>query len=750
MEGNRGVTRRRFIQTSATAVAGAGIGLSFLEQLSAQTFRPAKGLSTVTNLITCCGICDSVCGMRATIKDGVLAFVEGHPDDLHGAGKLCAKGKSAPAIVYDPDRLKYPMRRTNPEKGLGKDPGWVRISWNEALDLVATKLLETIDRYGRDSILVLSRPKPDIWMRFVNAIGTPNRSDHLDTCYQVQKIVQGKVFGERMFGHDLANSKYILAFGWDMPAKGKNVYTQTVAKGKRKGAKFVFFSPYRSATANLADEYFPIRPGSDLAVVLAMIHVILEEELYNKEFLESFTNFPDYREEILAHFAPYTPEWAEELSDVPAKDIARIAREFAVTRPGIAPSHKKSLGANYSNGASLQHALAILNILNGSIDRPGGLFYQRLPKIPSVDAIYPPPPYPPKNGICVDEKDRHPFVKASGQGMWSTLAHGLLRKYPGKIQMAFSLLYTHMSMPNCKEAAEALATIPFFVVIDPLPNEVTDLADVVLPLATWVEGSDLVPRNYHGLYPQVFVRQPLVPAQYEAKGIGWIAIELGKRTFPEYFKKPDGSWLSMGEILDEKVRRAGLAESFAAFKQAGLWSNPQPFVPKTVFPTPSGKLNIYVQEFADKGFDPLPGWMPKREEPSNEYPFYLVTTIPAVHRRNSTQNNAYLNEIMPTNFVLLHPQTAQELGVRNGEVVRIRSRVGAIQLPVKVSPAIRPDCVLVPHGFGHQSRLLTLAYAKGARDGDLVPSQTMDDILERRDVGGSSCIMDAVVRVEKL
>lgn len=744
------LSRRQFMELAGAGAATVAFGDSLFSKLFAAQLQPARGLSTAQTLVTACGICDSICGMKATVVDGVLKFVEGLPEDLHGHGKLCGKGKSAPGVVYDPDRLKYPMKRTNPKKGWNEDPGWVRISWNEALDLVAQKLLETIQNYGADSVLVLSRPKPDIWMRFVNAIGTPNRVDHLDTCYQVQKVVQGKVFGARLFGHNLENSRYILSFGWDMPAKSKNVYTWPVAEAKRKGCKLVFFSPFRSATANLADEYFPIRPGSDLAVALAMIKVILEEELYDRDFLENYTNFPQYRQQILDHFAPYTPEWAEELSDVPAADIVRIAREFATTRPGIVPSHKKSLGANYANAAPLQHALAILNILNGSVDRPGGLFYQRLPNIPSVDAIFPPPPYPPKNGIWIDGKDMHPFLKAAGQGMWSTLADGMLRKYPGKIKFGITNLYTHMSMPNCREAFEALATIPFFVVIDTLPNEVTLLADVVLPLATWVEGSDLVVREYRGLYPQVVVRQPLGAPQYEAKGIGWIAIELGKRAFPEYFKKPDGSFLTMGEILDEKVKRAGIAESFAQFKQMGVWSKEQPFVPKTTFPTSDGKLHIYVPEFADKGFDPLPAWMPKREEPSADYPFYLITSIPAIHRRNSTQNNRFLHEIMPTNYVMIHPRAAQRLGVQDGDRVKVKSRVGEVQLPVKVSPQIREDCVLIPHGFGHQSRLLTLAFGKGARDGDLIPAQSMDDILARRDVGGSACIMDAVVRVERV
>jgi thiosulfate reductase/polysulfide reductase chain A len=206
----------------------------------------------------------------------------------------------------------------------------------------------------------------------------------------------------------------------------------------------------------------------------------------------------------------------------------------------------------------------------------------------------------------------------------------------------------------------------------------------------------------------------------------------------------------MPEILDEKVKRAGIAASFSEFKQMGIWSDPQPFVPKTKFPTASGKLQLYVKDFADKGFDPLPFWIQKREVPSAEYPLYLVTTIPAVHRRNSTQNNRFLHELMPTNSATVHPDLATQLGIEAGDMVRVRSRAGEVSLPAMISPTIRPDCILVPHGFGHQSKLLTLAYGKGVRDGDLVPSQTMDDILARRDVGGSACIMDAVVNVEAI
>jgi len=316
--------------------------------------------------------------------------------------------------------------------------------------------------------------------------------------------------------------------------------------------------------------------------------------------------------------------------------------------------------------------------------------------------------------------------------------------------MGIILKYTPMGFPNPGEVAAELAKIPFTVCIDILPNEVIELADVVLPQALYLESADVVAREYHAFYPQVVVRQPVVAPQFETKTLGNICVAWGYKAFPAYFSNPDGTPINNAYVLDEKVKRAEIAENFAQLKQLGLVERKDPFVPKTKFPTADGKLQIFVKNFADKGFDPLPKWMPKRDEPSSQYPFYLLTVIPPVHIRATTENNRITNEITGTNQVHMNPGAARGLGLSEGDLVKVRSRVGEIQLPVRLTESIRPDCVLVPHGFGHKSRLMTVAYGKGAQDAALIPGQSMDDILARRDVGGSGCIMDAVVSVTKV
>ena len=403
------ITRRNLIQVSGTA-AGVAAMPGSLDAFDEFFKKAAAAEANVSKMITCCGVCSPACGMQATVQDGVVKFIEGLPGDAHGEGHLCGKGAAGAGFLYDPDRLKYPMKRTNPKKGFDVDPGWVRISWQEALDTIAAKMGDTIQAHGTEVALFVTLPRPDLWARFMNAMGVVNRIDHIDECFQTDRIIQSYTTGGKTWCNDFENSKYILLFGWDLVAKAKIVYAGGVVKARYNGAKVVHFSPNYTATSRMASEWHTIRPGTDLAVALAMINVIVSENLYNKDFVDKYTNFAAYEREIRGHFAQYTPEWAAEISGVPAEAIARIAREFAASGASIAPAHKKTLCANYSNATQLVHCISILNILAGTVDRPGGRYFARTYSIPGVDAVYPPPAYPAKKGRRVDGRDKLPFV----------------------------------------------------------------------------------------------------------------------------------------------------------------------------------------------------------------------------------------------------------------------------------------------------------------------------------------------------
>lgn len=742
------LTRRNWMRlTGGAGVLSASPGLSAFEQF----FRPAGVRAADQTMVAACGVCSPACGMKATVRDGRLVFLEGLEGDTSGRGHLCGKGASGAGFLYDPDRLKYPMKRTNPRKGFDQDPGWVRISWAEALDTIAARFGEALKTYGAESLLFVTLPSPDYWTRFMNAIGVVNRVDHIDECFLTDRIIQRYTTGGKTWCNDFENSKYILLFGWDILAKTKLVYANGIVDARDNGAKIVCFNPQYSATARFATEWHSIRPGTDLAVALAIIQVLLQENLYNQEFVETYTNFAQYEKQIREHFQTYTPEWAEKESEVPAEAIRRIAREFGTMGPAIVPAHKKTLCANYANASQLVHAISILNILAGTIDRPGGRYFPRAVSIPTVDQIVPPPAYPPKQGRRVDGKDKLPLVLEDGGGIFSTTADGILNKYPGMIKACFFNAYTALGFPNPAHMEEALRSIPFTVTMDVLPTDTVSMSDIMLPSTTYLEVNDLVGREYYAKYPQVVARRAVVPAMFETRSIGYVAIELGKRMAPDYFKMPDGSWINPSAILDEKTKRAGLGASFAEFAAKGIYTNQQPFTPRTSFSVAGGtKCQIYVPQFAEKGGEALPSWKPKREIPSAQYPYYYLTFIPGVHKRNSTQNNRFLHEMFPTNSAMLSRELAGKLGVSEGQRIRITSRTGSIELPAHLTETLRPDVVMVAHGFGHRSRLLSLAGNLGVRDGDLIADQSPEEMVKAGNFAGSSCIMEAVVNIQPL
>jgi thiosulfate reductase/polysulfide reductase chain A len=740
------LTRRQLLQTSAAAL-GASKLLAGVDSF----FRPASPLGANTQqLITACGICSPSCGIKATIEDGTVRFLQGLPGDFSGDGFLCAKGASGLSLLYDPDRLKYPMRRSNPRKGLHEDPGWVRISWQEALDEIASRFNSYRQQFGAESLLFLSRATNEMMARLFRAIGAVNVVNHIDICYTADTVIMRWTVGGKTWIADVEESKYIISFGWDMVARSKIVNARGVVKAKERGAKLVVFNPEYNATAKLADEWYPIRPGTDLAVALALINVILSQNLFDREFVDNYTNFRDYEPQIRAHFSRFSPEWAEQQSDVPAEAIRRIATEFASTRPAIAPVHKKTPIANYMNSTQTAFALSILNILAGNIDRRGGRYFARTVSIPSDTTIFPPPTdFPPATGRRVDGRDRLPLAHPFNQGMFATLADGILNKYPGMIKGALLEAYGALAFPQPLQFLEALSTIDFVVVYDVLPNDTVNYADIVLPGATYLESSGLVARNFRAPYPQVTVRQPLVPAMYETRSTGFLGAELGRRMAPDYFRTPDGQWITQTALLEQQVKQAGIASSMAEFRSKGVFERPAPFTPRTTFNVPGNKCQIYVPQFEKDG-EPLPEWRPKAELPSPEYPYYYLTYIPPMHRRSSTQNSTVLHEMMPTNTANMNPQLAQKLGIHEGQRVRIRSRVGAIELPAHLTETLRPDCVMVAHGFGHVSHAMRLAGGHGARDGDVIPSRSIEELIAAKNFGGSGCIMDAVVAIDPL
>ncbi len=759
---NKGKLSRRAFLLASGAVVAAGAAGNFLlsgcqpkeaeapvETAPVETPAPARKLVSVDPEVTAtkfnvCGVCGAACAMIADIVDGRVWRLRGNPDDQVALGHLCVKGYTAHKDLYCPDRLKYPMKRTNPQKGPGVDPGWVKIDWDEAFKLTADAFNKAIAENGPQSIAFFSRNHD--WMdRLRQAIGTPNQIIHDSTCFTTYTAAwRGALgLGMRSYMMDIQNAKYILSFGWDIPSKAKNNQARDYIKAISNGAKCVCLDPKLTITGSLADEWIPIKPGTDLAFMLAMIRIIINEELYDKDYVEKYTFG---LEELKAAVQGYTPQWAEEITEVPAATIERIAREFATTRPAFVPTHKRDAGGpNYLNSWRTAFCTIILNALVGAWDREGGQIIPRRPSMLSFNEVFPPPEFPPMPKERIDGFEKHPVIADMRGGDFSTITEAILSGKPYSLKAALINKYNILSFPNAPRFAEALAKLDFVAVVEYWPSEMAQMADVVFPEPHFLEAGGMTPRDFTAYYPQIALREPVHDPLYDAKGFGAIITGIAKAMgLGNYFEG-----VSSGELNKARLEKLGTSWDELKASPNGLWTEEKPFKGREEWNTPSKKIELYSTLLKEKGFDPLPYWQPKKELPSADYPFYMLINRPPMHKMTATQNNELRMQLYSENSAIIHSKTAQKLGIKDGDEVIVESRVGKIKLKAQLREGIRPDCVCIEHGFGHWSKELTIAYSQGANDGDLIPNYSIEESLAFKCPGASVLMTDFCIKVSK-
>ncbi|MGQ9554684.1 MAG: molybdopterin-containing oxidoreductase family protein [Anaerolineae bacterium] len=735
-------SRRGFIKLGG-AVGG---GLLLSGRLRTLTPVPAAAQEQPEGaLYGVCDVCSMGCAYIAHLQDGRIVRLTGNPKDQTAEGKLCVKGYSGLRLLYDPDRIKYPMKRTNPEKGIGVDPRWVQISWDEALDTIAANLKQVRDDYGPQAIVLIARP--NTWARhFARTIGTPNHIAHNNTCYATHEVVwRATLTGKgKKWTVDYEHSRYILAFGWDGMGKSKNHWGRAVNRARMNGARLVVLDPRLSITAAKADEWIPIKPGTDLAFALAMINVIINEKLYDHQFVESYTTGLEQLREAVQE---YTPEWAAPLCEVPAQTIARIAREFATTKPAVVAHHKRDAGGpNYANSWRLSHCYVILDALVGSIDRPGGHVFDRafkLPDLPDLTDVFGLPDYPDGwKGPRIDGLEQFPILYSTGKGSFSTLANGILSQKPYPVKAAVVWKHNLLAFPDPPLLAEALKTLDFMVVSEILPSEMAQLADIVIPDYTYFEGSGLKPRDYHAMFPQVALREGLPPL-YEARSFSSVTLALLRKMGLEQYA-PES--LSGKAIMQEQLKVLGTTVEEIR-SNGGLFGDEKPLQPATEFGTPSKKIELYATVLEKEGYDPLPRWVPPRASTSQDYPYHLLIYRKPWERMTQSQNDPVFAEFWPENVALINCATGKELGISDGDDIYVESHVGKIKVRAKLTQGIRPDCVAIDHGFGHWSQGYSVAHGKGANEGDLIPALTVEEQLAVGDPGMGAMLEDFAVRV---
>jgi thiosulfate reductase/polysulfide reductase chain A len=707
------------LQIGAGAAGAAGVATASRSAALAELLGPARVGDRIERVPTYCDLCFWKCAAIASRKNGRLWKIEGNPADPLSRGRLCPRGTGGVGAHYDPDRLRAPLVRRR-RRG---DDEWVEVTWDEALSEVATKLDRLRREHGPEALAFFSHGiGGNFFKHLFRAYGTPNSvAPSYAQCRGPRDIGFQLTFGEDVSTPertDIADARCLVLLGSHLGENMHNSQVQEFAEAIGAGASVIVADPRFSVAASKAKHYLPIKPGTDLALLLAWMNVVVGEELYDRDLVAAHGyGFDAFRAEI----APWTPEWAYPITTIEPGVIRETAREMARHRPA-ALVHPGRHVTWYGDDAQRSRAVALLNALLGSWGRRGGFYYPAsfaVPKYPY--AAYPTPARQPVD----NPEGRYPFADLGlTNGIREATRTG--RPYPIKSWFVYATNLLQ-ALPDPEETIRAIQALDLMVVVDVVPSEIAGWADVVLPESVYLERhDDLNTEPFRE--PFVSLRQPVVESPADQKPGWWIARELaGKLGLASYFP-----WRDAEDYLDTRLRSAGL--SLVELKTQGVVVGPHR--PLNVeeghpleFPTPSGRIEFWSPQLAAAGFDPVPRYTAHPEPPAGY--FRLLFGRSPVHTFSRTQTNPILHEAMAENEVWVNADVVRRWGFAQGTKVRLVNQDGVVSGPIRVKATerIRTDCVYLVHGFGHTAKGLTRTVGRGASDAQLVTRYAVDPLM---------------------
>jgi anaerobic selenocysteine-containing dehydrogenase len=629
------------------------------------------------------------------VEDGKAVKIRGLESHPLNRGRLCPKGANALATIYSPDRLRRPLKRAN--------GGFTEISWDQALDEIAGKLQDLKKRFGPQvlgvfsgSIGVENLEMAGLVQRFKAAYGSPNFFSVESVCYRMRIRVRQMTFG-RYPVEEMDSNLYIL-WGHN-PDQSDFPLKFALKRNLDKGARLVVIDPKRIPIADRAEMYLRIRPGTDGALALAMMNVIINEKLYDRDFIEQHTFGFD---RLVPHVQQYTPEWAEEVTWVAAEDIRKLARLFAGTR-GASIFQGTCTHDQTANGTQNSRAFSILQAITGNINVPGGWVTSPSPRLGNV-------------GLSVEGEpvgsDQYPLFfelwgKKSPYGVVTVVPESIPEKLKAFLVAGGNPL---VSMPDSNAFRDSFRKLDLLVVHDLFMTETAKEAHYVLPACSHLEKWGLA-YNYNVCHcvPFLMLRKKCIEPLHESWSEWKFFTELAKRLgmedkFPwkteeemvAFELAPSG--FSFDHLLNEKPE--GVVYAAKSYeRQEGL------------FRSPSGRIEIYSEAFEKVGFDPLPTFLepergPKRGKKDflKKYPLILSTGSRNLYYTHSQHRNVEaLRKIYPEPMAEISPATAKQFGVQNGDPVVVETNRGQVRMKAGVDDRVADGVVLVPHGWGGEA-----------------------------------------------
>lgn len=759
--------RRNFVKLGAITAGIAALGKKFTNFAGAMELKEGGiDFSSKTKkerkvIPSSCWQCVSRDSVLCYVEDDRLVKIEGNPKSIRNRGKLCARGQAGINQVYDPDRILYPLKRAG-ARGKGK---WKRISWDEALDELSSKLKKLLDEgkpekfmfhYGRmkasDSTIVNDN--------FLAAFGTKTIGNHTTICEGGKWTSQELVWGKHYDINDVENTNMILNFGCNVFETHTShlQFAQRVVNAiNDKKVKMYTFDVRLSNTAAKSTEWIPIKPGTDGVVALAMCNVIMKENLHNKDFIETWTNVTV--EQLKKHLHEYTPEFAEKISGVPAEKIRTLAIEYAKAKPGTCISYRGAV-AHY-NGTENERAIKMLDAICGYIDVQGGTCHAIGPsyKWIKVEAGHP------KKLDIVDG--------FKGDVAYPThhVNHQIFKmiKDGNNGRPEVYMVYCHNPVyanGECQENIDVLkdeSLIPYIVAVDCFLSESTALADLILPDVTYLERWTLDDMVSYEMIPEFYLRQPVVKPLGESRQFQDVVCELAKRlglklefsSTEEYIKKvcaktgidfenlkqngvlsdpnakpkygPHLKKVALKDFTDENVLldeetgtywnwKKSKAKSKEEAEKKGYTKTKDSYkgyvgqrIGDYVYTgfkpdsvNKSGKFEIYSKLLKDKKFAPMPSFIPIPEHQNMKRDELILTTYKVnVQTQSRTQNCRWLTEIYHDNPAWINPVTAAERGINNLDKIKVRSKIGEIITKAKVTSGIVPGVIAISYHCGH-------------------------------------------------
>jgi len=677
-----------------------------------------------------CTICNSHCGgsceMILHVRGNKIVRIE--PDDREGHSRMCAKGHAYRQRIYHPDRLLYPLKRTG-ARGAGE---FTRISWDEALETVAHEMKRVKATYGNASILHFcswadgnTLHSIGAFSRLLSLFGGYTNATGFISC-EGAAFAGGLTYGTvRKYTYtdhtadEYLKARLIIMWSWN-PAdtqQGSN-YPWYLVRAKEAGARIICVDPiYTDSAATFADQWIPIRPSTDAAVLIAMAYVIINENLYDKRFVDSYTvGFDKYRDYVLGKEdrVAKTPEWAEAISGVQSTTIANLAREYASTKPAVLGT---SIAAGRSAfGEQYHRAAEILEVITGNLVLETWL---KVPsKRPSFNPQIPSPPNPVEAGAPPRWNAlpyRSASVNSSARINSSSFADAVIKGKAGGYPADYKLLWLSNTnylnqLGNINKIAEAFKKLEFILVTDQFMTPTARYADIVLPVCTLAERNDIQVSRYGGGVYGILNKaiEPLGESKSQLQICQAVALMLGISDFGD---KSDEEWV---RHIVAKVSEEVDLPDYDTLKKEGMYrvnlhelaavTGKEPEKLEGKFLTPSGKIEIY-SEIAARMKRPLIPAIPKyidsweglNDPLAKKYPLQLVTPHFKLRAHSQYDNLPWLRELQ-SQTVTINTVDAGSRGIKQGDMIRVFNDRGEVRIPAKVTERIMPGVVAVPEG----------------------------------------------------